>query len=187
MTGPKTPGGLIYRLLTSVKSIVGAIITMTFQMQLFVLGKAYSFEDYFVFAADEVVNIVVDPLLYKGLNLVVNPIAFSASAGPVTIDFYAGTDADADGTELEASNRRSTMLTLPKTVLRKNPTINNIGTRFAGDLVPSTGTAAANSTGATNARDLPFEISNKTKYTIKLTNTNGNDVYVGFKMTWFET
>ena len=148
-------------------------------------GKSFSFSDYFSFANGEVKTIVFDPTACDCNNVEFETILFAATSGPILIDFYALTDADDDGTILASSNRSNSTVTA-NSVFRLNPTINNIGTRFSGDLIPSTGTAPSNSSGATVAGGLPFEINKNIKYAFQITNTDGNDTYVQIDLTFYE-
>lgn len=175
----------IIRILARAMTALNAFLTTTVQEWLFVQGKSMSFEDYFTFSADEVKTFVVDPTSFTGVNLTFNPISLSATSGPVRVDFYAGTTADEDGTLLGASNRRSGF-PAPVTKIRLNPSNISLGTRFAGDLVPATGTAPANSNGSGNQPSLPFEPSKTTKSAFTITNDNGADTIIQIKLTWFE-
>jgi hypothetical protein len=165
--------------------------TTTIQEELFSLGKSFSYEDYLLYGASETKTLVFNPLEFRPFTdfqnrLVINPFGFSASGGPILIQYYADTDSDEDGTLLGASNRDAQRATLPKSTLRLNPTINDIGTRFAGDLVPATSVSPAAATGALNVGGLPFALSPYIKYAVRITNTDGADIYVQMKMTWFE-
>ena len=152
----------------------------------FILGKSFSYEDYTLFAlADEEHFIVFNPVLYAGFFLFFDPIALSASSGPVLVDIYAGTDSDEDGTLLGASNRRAAFPG-PKSTLRMDPTINDIGTRFAGDMVPATGNNPNTANGSSNSGGLPFEPIRPGKTAIKFTNLDGADTYLQIKLTWYE-
>jgi hypothetical protein len=153
--------------------------------ELFIQGKAFSFEDYFTFGAAQVKNFIFDPTAFSGNQLVFNPFLFAASSGPLLIDFYANTDADDDGTLLVPSNRRSGF-PAPVSVFRLNPTVNDLGTRFAGDSVPATGAGVGNTNGAGNQPGLPFEIDFSLKYAFTITNQDGADTIVQIKTTWFE-
>jgi hypothetical protein len=168
-------------------TLIDANRVQTVSDEQFVLGNSYSYEDYHIFLlADDTFTFVLDPTAFTGLNLTVEPISFCATSGPITIDFYAGVDADDDGTLLGVSNRRATSSNVNKAILRLDPTINDIGTKFAGDLVPSTGTAPANSSGAASATGLPFELDPAGKYAFVATNNDGANVYFCIKITWFE-
>lgn len=152
----------------------------------FIQGKAFSYEDYWLFAeADDEHFLVFNPALYAGFFLFFDPISLSASSGPMLVDIYAGTDSDEDGTPLEASNRRAAFPG-PKSTLRMDPTINDIGTRFAGDLVPASGNNPATANGNSNSGGLPFEPIRPAKTAIKFTNLDGADTYLQIKITWFE-
>jgi hypothetical protein len=167
------------------KGPTNSALIMTESEALFVLGKAFSFEDYFTFGQDEVKTFVFDPTALVDTQVVFNPLLFAASSGPVLIDFYAGTDADDDGTVLVPSNRRSGF-PAPVSVFRLNPTINDLGTRFAGDSVPATGAGVGNTNGAGNQAGLPFEIDPTLKYAFTITNQDGADTIIQVKNTWFE-
>ena len=172
--------------ITSFAGHAGQVVTGSIQERLFIEGKSFAFEDYFTFDTDEVKTIVVDPKKFAGLNLTFDPILFSATAGPIVLDYYSGVAAGDDGTMLLGSNRRPSFQR-PQTIFRINPTIIDIGTRFAGDIVPSTGVAPANSSGSSNTVSLPFELLTIIKYAVKLTNKNGAGVIVSMKVNWFES
>jgi hypothetical protein len=165
--------------------LTGGQVVTTPSEELFVAGKAFSFEDYFIFGSLEVKNFVFDPTAFAGNQIVFNPLLFAGSSGPLLIDFYAGTDADDDGTILVPSNRR-VGAPAPASVFRLNPTINDLGARFAGDSVPATGAGVGNTNGAGNRAGLPFEIDFSVKYTFTITNQDGADTVVQVKTTWFE-
>lgn len=167
----------------------------TLQEDFFFKGQVFSYEDYISFAASETKIIVVDPTAFEPLGAGVltripfNPLLGVATAGPILIDFYSGTEAADDGTILQGSNRDSTAdKLLPDIVLRLSPTVSNKGTRFAGDMIPSTasGPGGLTNSGSGNAIGLPFAISNLSKYALELTNMNGDGVYVQLKLTWLE-
>jgi hypothetical protein len=172
-------------------SSVNAVRATTVQEDFFALGRSFSFEDYFTMGASEVMNIVVDPTAFVAPmsgqdRIVFNPLIASSTAGPITIEFYANTTASNNGTELGASNRDATSSNTPMLVLRQNPTITDAGTRFAGDLIPSTGVSPATATGADATTSLPFAINTKVKYMIRFTNEDGADVKMQIKLNWFE-
>jgi hypothetical protein len=164
----------------------GQVITGTVQENLFIEGKSFSYEDWLTYTADETKTFVFDPTACECVQIVFNPIAFSATAGPIEIKFYVGTTADDDGTLLEASNRRATSSVTPQGIWRLNPSNISLGTEFAGDLVPATGVTSATSTGSQNQPNLPFEVLKTSKYAITVKNTDGADTYVQIKSTWFE-
>lgn len=182
---PTTSEGLIYEHFKKLTNPQVAFTVSQLQETLFIKKLAFSFEDYFIMGADEELYIVVNPTNLKGSSVFLNPIVAYSTAGPITMDFYLGTKASNDGTLLESSNRRINGKAA-KLILRQNPTITDIGSRISGDLVPSTGTAPATSSGAANVTALPFEISKKYKLTVKFVNKNGANVYLQIKETWFE-
>lgn len=154
----------------------------------FLLGKSFSFEDYFVFDTAEEKLIVFDPALYLGPQIFVEPVMVAASSGPILLDFYYDFIGASDGTLLSASNR---LLggSAPLSTLRENPTptVEDVyGTRFAGDMVPSTGVAAPNAKGAASAGGLLFQLNPTVKTAINIKNLDGDDVYVQLKITWYE-
>jgi len=165
--------------------LLGAHLTSSIQENLFVAGKAFFFEDYFTFSADEIKIFVIDPTSFDGDNLVFEPFSFTASSGPVRVDFYCNSVANSDGTLLTAVNRRCDG-DPPLTVLRLNPTGVTLGDRFAGDLVPATGQNPSRSTGAASIGALPLELNPEKKYIAQVTNDNGADTLVEIKMSWFE-
>lgn len=162
-------------------------LTSSIQENLFVAGKAFSYEDYLEFAANQECVIVLDSSAYAGENLVFLPFNFYSTSGPVTIDFYTDVVADNDGTLLGASNRREGF-PAPDSILRLDPS-NFLGLRFAGDIVPAVGVAPAVGTGEHNEGNvlgIPFELIAAKKHAIVIKNHNGAGVLVQIKMTWFE-
>ena len=177
---------LTVRFVPSATGETGAAITTTIQENLFIQGYSFSYEDHLSYGADEVKTFVFDPTACSCFQLVVNPFVFAANAGPVRIKIYAGTTANSDGTILQASNRRATSIITPEAILRLNPTGVTLGTEFAGDLVPATGTGVGNISGGANTGGLPFEIDKALKYALTITNDDGAATFIQMKMTWFE-
>lgn len=178
-------------ILPLVFSSTQSLKTASIQDDFFFQEKAFSFEDYLSFSTSEVKTIIVDPTAFitPSGRIPFNPIGLSATDGPILVDFYSGSASNNDGTILQGSNRISTATKLfPDTVLRLNPTGISLGTRFAGDLVPSSSSGPGGfilGSGA-NTQSLPFVISSLSKYAIRLTNLGGDNTYVEIKLTWFE-
>lgn len=165
----------------------GSRLTSSISENLFVAGKSFSYEDYLVFSLNEVKTIVLDSSEYTGENLVVLPLVFYATGGPILVDYYTSVISNDDGTLLTPSNRRESFLP-PKSLLRLNPT-NFSGDRFTGDIIPATGLGVGNISGQGNQANvlgLPFELISNVKHAITLENKNGSGVYVQIKLTWFE-
>ena len=178
----------VIKLLARAMTALNAFLMTTTQEWLFVQGKSFSFEDYFNIDAlgggNDTIDIVLDSSAFTGDNLTFTPPLFASDVGPITIEYFTGTVASDDGIILGASNRREGMPN-PVSVLRRDPTISDDGTRFSGDLIVSTtGILSQNGTG--NIPGLPFEINSSVKHMIRIKNTNGQAGLVQIKMTWFE-
>lgn len=167
-------------------STIGYQKISNLQEQLFIEGKSFSWEDYLLFGADETRTIVFDPTLFEGLNVTFNPFSFSATSGPILIDIYPDVSDVVGGTVLGASNRREGG-DPPVSILTLDPTSLTLGTKFAGDLVPATGLNPATSTGGGNIPGLPFEVDKTKLKALTLHNLDGAGIYVGAKITWFES
>lgn len=163
-----------------------SVRTRTILDEAFIRGNVFSYEDYRVMGADEVVDILFDPTDFSGQNLIITAPQFASSGGPITVDFYIGTDADSDGTLLDPSNRKGTSDIEPQSIIRLNPTINSVGTRFTGRVIPATSTAPATASNASAGSNIPFEIDTSYKYLIRFTNTDGAGVYLQTDFTWLE-
>jgi hypothetical protein len=168
----------------------GQIITGTIQENLFINGFSFSYVDYLVYALAGTKTIVFDGSACECSQIVFNPILFSASAGPILIDFYANVTLNATpgGTILQASNRRATSPNVTDAILYLDPTIDDLGTRFSGDLVPSNESAGVGTSnqGASSSQGLPFEIDSSLLYAFTMENLDGADTYIKVDMTWFE-
>ena len=94
-------------IIAAARTIWGPLIMTNIQENAFVLGQSFSYEDYLTYAAAGVKDFIFDPTAFDGTNLVVLPPSFSATAGPVTVEYYAGVAETGDGTPLGISNRRN--------------------------------------------------------------------------------
>lgn len=172
--------------LESYRTIFNAFKTTNTQEDAFVNGLVFSYEDYLIYGDDEVKNFIFDPTAFTGTNLVITPPQFSASSGPITVEYFIGATADNDGTLLGISNRRGTSSNVNKAILRLAPSNISEGTRFAGRLIPATGVNPNQGSGNASGSNLPFEIDCSVKYLIRITNTDGAGVYVQTDFTWIE-
>lgn len=175
-----------FDVLAPFRTVFGALRTTNVQEDAFVNGQAFSYEDYLSYNTDEVKDFLFDPTAFIGTNIVIVPPLFAATAGPVLIDYYVGTTASDNGTLLGISNRRGTSTNENQAILRLNPTISNVGTRFTGRLVPATGVNPVQGIGGASSSALPFEVDYSFKYLIRVTNTDGAGVYVQTDLTWLE-
>jgi hypothetical protein len=170
--------------------LAGQIVTGTVQENLFIGGFSFSYTDRLLYAAAGAKIITFDGRLCTCGQIVFNPILFSSNSGPILIDFYAGVTLNATpgGATLEPSNRRATSDNVSDAVLLLDPTIDDMGTRFAGDLVPANESAGVGTSnqGAASSAGLPFEIDHSLVYAIDIENLDGADTYVKVDMTWFE-
>jgi hypothetical protein len=155
---------------------------------LFVQGKAFFYRDYQVLAASQVVDFVVDPTAFTGINIVALAPTFVSTAGPITVDIYCGITESGDGSNLPLINRRVKIGNpLAQTTLKQDPTtISDLGIKIVGILVPSSGTSPANSSAAPAMQGDEFEIDNTQKYLFRCTNEDGNNVKFEMLFTIFE-
>lgn len=151
-------------------------------------GKAFAIAKRFtILKAGGTLDIVLDPTASSNAGLEFLPAGYKATAGPVLIDFYAGTDADDDGTVLTPTNRNLTSANTADVVFRAGATINNTGTLGAEFLVPADGTAAVASAGGESKEDLITIFSTAVKYMVRLTNNDAtNDAVVHVTFNWLE-
>ena len=178
-------GSIITLIQRMLSGLLNAIRTTTIQEELFVLGGAFSYEDYLIVPSGGA-QIIFDPTAFEGTNLTFSPLIFAAESGPVLVDIYTGTDADDDGTLLIPSNRREGQ-PQPKSVIRLNPTVNSLGTKFAGDSVLASGAGIGNVNSNANSPGLPFEIDTSVKKALDIDNTSGGDIIFQIKLQWFES
>jgi hypothetical protein len=151
-------------------------------------GKAFAVTKRFtVSASGGVLDIVLDPTSCSCDNLEFLPSVYKATAGPVYVDFYAGTNADADGTVLSSLNRNLTSSNTSDVIFRANPTINNTGTKGAEFLVPSDGNAAVASAGGESKEDTITVFGTSVKYMVRIINNDAtNDAIVHVTFNWIE-
>jgi hypothetical protein len=165
----------------------GPLVVTSRQENIFVSGRIFSYEDFRTYAASEVAYFIFDPTAFEGESLIVSAPSFSATAGPVLVEYYAGVIESGDGTILGVSNRLGSSGNVSSATFKLNPTtISNEGIRFTGRLVPSTATTPINVGGATASGSLPFELDTSFKYLVKVTNTNGDGTIIQTDFTWME-
>jgi len=163
----------------------GNLIATKIEEDWFFSGKAFAFEDYFLFATDEVKTFVFDPTNCDCDKIVNFPITLYSTSGPIIVDIYIGTLSADDGTLLQPINRKFGG-DPPKSTIRLNSTIQDLGLRIGGDIVPGTGLNPQTSTGGSNTGILPLELNKNFKNTLSVYNANGAGVYLVTKFTWFE-
>lgn len=153
---------------------------------LYEMGHAYTYSDYRVYGADEVADYVFDS---TGVPATAKLEAFvptlTAEAGPVTLETYVVITAADDGTLLTPFNRLGSSENTTTVVIRLNPTISDTGTRISGRMVPATAGVIVN-VGSTGGGELPFGSVPGIKTLLRVTNTNGADTMIEFRITFFE-
>lgn len=165
----------------------GPLVVTSRQENIFISGKTFSYEDFRTYAASEIAYFIFDPTAFEGTSLIVLAPSFSATKGPILVEYYAGVVESGDGTVLDVSNRLGSSSNVPAATFKLNPTtVSNEGVRFTGRLLPSTATTPINVGGATASGSLPFELNIAVKYLVKVTNTNGDDTIVQTDFTWME-
>jgi hypothetical protein len=181
-------GPILPRVLGSFGSLKG----VKYNEECFLNGHAFSYIDYLIYGSSEVKDFVIDPRAFvnppNGYNRVMSEVpVFNATAGPITIQVYGDTQAADDGTLINLYNRdgRSSK-PIADTIIRLNPTITSPGINFANYLVPATGVSPATGAPASVGDVLPFNLRLDQKYLFRITNTNGNGVYVGVRSIIYE-
>jgi hypothetical protein len=167
----------------------GAVTTVDINSQKVFDDVTFAFSRRFAIGSSATVDIVVDPTaIPSGKILVVLPVGFTVfGAGPINIDLYIGTDADADGTLWVAGNRDTRSSTTSDTIMRLNPTINNAGTKTPFEfLVPSDGVPAVASFGGQSKDDLILIADISQKYMFRLVNTEANAASALISFSFFE-
>lgn len=166
----------------------GAGLNAGITEQRFAEGKSFSYEDYLIFGASEKKTVVFDATECTCGSVEFESIVFSATSGPVLIDYFAGVTANEDGTVLSQSNRLPSSGIVSQAVLRLNPTgVVLPATKFSGDMVPATGLNPNTSTGSSTTGGLRFELLPGLKYAFTIENLDGAGTYAQIKMTWYET
>jgi hypothetical protein len=174
------------------KSITGANMMVSIPEDFFARGLAYSYQDYMNYEAAQVRNFIFDPTNYippegaEGRVVGFFP-SFFAEAGPITAEFFAGTEEEGDGTPLVLFNRDGSSVNIPLSTLKVDPSeITNDGTRFTGIGIPANATGSGQQVSSEVQDELPFALDITQKYLIRVTNTNGAGTLVMMRFTFFE-
>ena len=174
------------------KGVTGANLISSIPEDFFARGKAFTYQDYLTYAADEVNNFIFDPTNYVSppgaqARIVGFFPSFFAEAGPLLVDFYYGTVEAGDGAPLLIFNRDSQSVNMPLSTLKLNPTvITDNGTRFTGIGIPANSIGSGQQISSSVEDQLPFALDITKKYLIKVKNTNGAGTIVTMRFTFFE-
>lgn len=148
-------------------------------------GACYTYSDYMNLGAGGTLVFAFDATNVKK-PLFVDPLLLSCTSGPVTVQLYAGSTFNNDGTPLVVQNLRLNYPT-PKAILTLNPTGIVHGFRVSGELIPSTSTNPVVSAGASISGGLPLQLVIGTKYTLLITNTGVAPGIFHTRILWCET
>ena len=177
--------------LSSLKGITGSSVVSNIPEDFFARGLSFTYADYLSYGTDETKEFIFDPTVYvpppgAQQRIVGFVPAFSAEAGPITVDIYEDTTEPGDGASLVLFNRDRSSANVPQSTFKLNPSaITTPGTKLPGILVPATAGGPVN-VGTAQADPLPFALDTTKKYRISVKNTNGADVLVGMSFTFFE-
>lgn len=139
------------------------------------------------------IDIVIDPTengTFPQDDFVLLPIfAQATGGGPVNIDIYAGSDTDPDGTLIESVDRNTDGALTAHTVIRQDPTINDIGTKLPVEFqIPSNGTAAVSEIGGSTKDNFILIPRKDIRYLFRFTNVDTvANVTLVFTVNWFES
>lgn len=176
----------VSEILNKIKSVANAFKTVSLQEDDFINGKAFTHSDYDLgVAAANITNYLFDPTACTCDQIIAEVPIFNATAGPITIEFYAGATVSANGSELASFNRRGTSSRVAEAKLYIGPTITDDGSRFSGLILTATD-AVQGDTGSVTIQGLPFEVNKAALILIRVTNTNGAGVGIGRRFDWVE-
>lgn len=165
------------------------IVNKTEEEYLVSQGKAFIYKDFFTLVKNTYIDFIFDSLSYSKNILDVTIPTVTSVTGPLTINFYAEpTVTPATGSELTLVNRNSKYaITNPATIkIIQNPTITNIGSRFGGALVPSSGSSPSNSNSAASGTEKRYTFI-PSKILIRITNTSvTTDTLAEILFIWYE-
>lgn len=136
-------------------------------------GCLFTMSDYFTFGADETKRFLLDPTVCTCRKVSIKELIFSATVGPMKIEFFANTQAADNGTAYSLFNRNIKSANIAKTVLRLNPTVTANGIRIAGRCVTATGANPITGIPAIDPEKKELKLNKSMKYMLAVHNTNG--------------
>lgn len=155
-------------------------------------GKVFSVKFWLLYSALQQRNFIFDPTAYApGEGSAARMFGFFpvflATAGPVTIEYFADPIESGDGTGITIFNRNGRSIVAPQSTFKYDPvTVTSPGTPFADDLVPSNSQGSGVSQPGSSEDFTPFIIDHTKKILFRVTNLDGNDTYIGTKFTFVE-
>lgn len=146
-------------------------------------GCHFTLADFTTLAAAAVIDFAVqvpDSLTWPHMVFTVQ-----SGEGPVQLDMYEGTIADADGTLVTPINNNRNSSEVSTLVIRVNPTVTAVGTRLSGAYVGAGGNAVAASGGMVS-REQEYILKQNTKYLFRLTNQHTAQQIISYTADWYE-
>lgn len=166
-----------------------AFISLAIEDAKVVEGIAFQVRKCFTIAQSEVLDIVLDPAGFTGSTLVFQPLGFDAIGGPFRVDIFAGITADDDGTLITVFNRNFNIGGPSEMIVRQDPSNIDIGAAIGPleILIPSDGTGAVGTSGASSADSIVSVLDPDLKYLLRITNTDTTaEGSIGVKTDHFE-
>jgi hypothetical protein len=168
----------------------GAIPFVTIEDAKVIAGIVFAVRQRFVVPKSDSIDIVLDPTAFTGQELVFQPLGFDGIGGPFHIDIYAGITANSDGTPVLITNKNFKSGNIAQVVAQLDPTGVTIPPEAVGPiqlLVPSNGTGAVGSSGASASDAIVNVLDHNIKYLIRITNVDTvNDGTIEVKTDHFE-
>lgn len=146
-------------------------------------GKGYYYSDYSLYTNQQTINWIFNPTAYPGQYYFFILPSFSATGGPVLVDFFLN-PIYTGGTPQQVNSLKSDAIPAVSQVL-KGVTINTPGFRVSGRLIPAGTQGVVTTPSEAQTRQLTiFE-----KFLIphlQVRNTVVQSVYVQIDFVWFE-
>lgn len=177
-------------------SKVAGIINTSQREAFFLLGMAFTQSSVFTMGSGGVLNFLIDPTNYlpdqeQIYNKIIYEIpAFSATAGPILIEFFSNPVTSSPGTDTFPLpfNRIADSQRTVQLKITQGPTVSDFGVKLSEILIPAT-SIGIHGTPAAVTEILPFSMhvgENGTPLLMRVTNQNGSNTMVGIRHNWFE-
>ncbi len=147
-------------------------------------GKAFLFADYKPYANGQVIDWIFDATNYTGDYIYLIAPTFSATGGPVFIDFYVNSEYTG-GTQQVVTNRKSDGPAAQSQVWF-DVTITTLGPKVAGRLIPAGGSSPATAIPAESTSQLLSIFEKTIVQHLRITNGHNGAIYQQGDFTWFE-
>jgi hypothetical protein len=119
----------------------------------------------------------------NGQNPHLRAMQMTTTGAPASVELFEATVTALDGSQVTAYNKNRTSTNTPSLEIYTGPTLVTIGTKIDEDIIPAVGNKAGSAAEAVGEE---WILKSSTKYCIRVTNNDNQDIDAMLKLFWYE-